>query len=76
MSKASDILAALGGSENIVEIEPCTTRLRTELSDPGIVDERKLKQAGAHGVITAGNVVQIVVGLNAENLADEIEGLR
>lgn len=76
MSKASDILAALGGTENLQEIEPCTTRLRTELADPALVDETKLKHAGAHGVISAGNVVQVVVGLNAETLAEEIQELR
>lgn len=76
MSKASDIVAALGGSANIIEIEPCTTRLRTELDDPSLLDEAALRQAGAHGVIAAGQVVQIVVGLDAETLSDEISGLR
>ena len=76
MSKAEAILTALGGAANIVEIEPCTTRLRTELGDPALVDEGALRRAGAHGVITAGNVVQVVVGLDAETLADEIEDLR
>lgn len=76
MSKASDILAALGGSDNIIEIEPCTTRLRTEVKDPALVDEGALRQAGAHGVISAGQVVQVVVGLDADTLSDEISDLR
>ncbi len=76
MSKASDILAALGGADNIVEIEPCTTRLRTELTDPALVDEVALRRAGAHGVIAAGSVVQVVVGLDAEALSEEIDDLR
>lgn len=76
MSKASDIVAALGGSDNIIEIEPCTTRLRTELEDPSLVDEPALRQAGAHGVIATGQVVQVVVGLDAETLVDEISDLR
>ena len=33
MSKADDILAGLGGADNIVEIEPCITRLRTEVKE-------------------------------------------
>lgn len=33
MDKAEAIIAALGGADNIVEIEPCATRLRTEVSD-------------------------------------------
>jgi PTS system N-acetylglucosamine-specific IIB component len=74
-SKAEQILAGLGGAENIVEIEACITRLRTEVEDGTLVDEKALKAAGAHGVIKAGNVVQVVVGPEADNLADDIEDL-
>ena len=74
-TKAEQILAALGGPDNIIEIEPCITRLRTEVHDPSIVDEAALKAAGAHGVIRAGSVVQVVVGPEADNLAEDIEDL-
>ena len=40
-----------------------------------VVDEKALKAAGAHGVIESGNVVQVVVGPEADNLADDIEDL-
>jgi N-acetylglucosamine PTS system EIIB component len=76
VSKAEQILAGLGGSDNVVDIEPCITRLRTEVNDPSKVDEAALKKAGAHGVMKSGNVVQVVVGPEAENLADDIEDLR
>ena len=74
-SKAEQILAGLGGAGNVVEIEPCITRLRTEVKDGSLVDEAALKAAGAHGVIAAGNVVQVVVGPEADTLADDIEDL-
>jgi N-acetylglucosamine PTS system EIIB component len=74
-SKAEKILAALGGADNIVEIEPCITRLRTEVNDGSQVDEKALKAAGAHGVVLSGNVVQVVVGPEADNLAEDIEDL-
>ncbi len=74
-TKAEQILAALGGPDNIIEIEPCITRLRTEVKDPSLVNEAALKAAGAHGVISAGQVVQVVVGPEADNLAEDIEGL-
>ena len=48
-TKAEKILAALGGADNIVEIEPCITRLRTEVKDAALIDETGLKAAGAHG---------------------------
>jgi N-acetylglucosamine PTS system EIIB component len=74
-SKAEQILAGLGGAENIVEIEACITRLRTEVDDPSLVDEKALKAAGAHGVVKSGGVVQVVVGPEADNLAEDIEDL-
>ncbi len=76
MGKAEQILAGLGGTDNIVDIEACITRLRTEVSDASKVDEVALKSAGAMGVVKSGNVVQVVVGPEAENLADDIEDLR
>lgn len=74
-SKAEQIVAALGGADNIVEIEPCITRLRTEVADSGRVDEAALKAAGAHGVVRSGRVVQVVVGPEADTLASDIEDL-
>jgi PTS system N-acetylglucosamine-specific IIB component len=74
-SKAEQIVAALGGSDNIVEIEPCITRLRTEVHDPSLVDEDALKAAGAHGVLKAGTVIQVVVGPEADTIASDIEDL-
>ncbi|HSK54484.1 MAG TPA: glucose PTS transporter subunit EIIB [Jiangellales bacterium] len=74
-TKAEQILDALGGAENIVEIEPCITRLRAEVEDPSAVDQDALKAAGAHGVIASGSVVQVVVGPEADTLASDIEDL-
>ncbi|HEV7907274.1 MAG TPA: PTS glucose/sucrose transporter subunit IIB [Pseudonocardiaceae bacterium] len=73
--RAEKILAALGGADNIVEIEPCITRLRCELEDGSQVDERALKALGAHGVMRSGNVVQVVVGPEADTIASDIEDL-
>ncbi|MFC8733240.1 glucose PTS transporter subunit EIIB [Luteimicrobium sp. NPDC057192] len=73
--QASRILRALGGVDNIVEIEPCTTRLRSEVKDPGAVDQPALRAAGAHGVVVSGRVVQIVIGPSVDVLASELEDL-
>ena len=75
MSQAQDILAGRGGNENIDSIEPCITRLRVEVVDPTLIDEKALKQAGAFGVVQVGQTVQVVVGPIADNLADEISEL-
>ncbi|MHA6800496.1 glucose PTS transporter subunit EIIB [Bounagaea algeriensis] len=74
--KATAILTALGGGDNVVEIEPCITRLRCEVRDGGKVDEARLKAAGAHGVMLQGTAVQVVVGPEADTIAEDIEDLR
>ena len=74
-NKAEQVLAGLGGAGNIVEIEACITRLRTEVSDASLVDEAALKRAGAHGVLRAGTVVQVIVGPEADTLAEDIQDL-
>ena len=76
MSQAQSIVDALGGFDNIIEIEPCITRLRCELEDVSLVDDQALKAAGAHGVVRVGAAVQVVVGPNADTIAEDIEDLR
>lgn len=75
MGKAEDIIEALGGADNIEEIEPCATRLRTVVADPSLVDEKALKAAGAFGVLSAGSVLQVIVGGEADNLAQDINDI-
>jgi PTS system N-acetylglucosamine-specific IIB component len=75
MDKAKQIVDGLGGVDNILDIEPCITRLRTEVCDPFRVDEAALKAAGALGVLRSGQVVQVVVGPEADTLASDIEDL-
>lgn len=69
------ILAALGGAENVIDIEGCITRLRCELEDGSVVDEAALKKAGAHGVLKVGSVVQVIVGPEADTIASDIQDL-
>jgi PTS system N-acetylglucosamine-specific IIB component len=76
MSKAEQILAALGGDANIIDLEPCTTRLRVEVKDPSLVNDAALRATGAFGVVRSGKVVQVVVGPEADTLASDIEDLR
>ena len=76
MTKAEQILTALGGDANIIDLEPCITRLRVEVIDPALVNEAGLKATGAFGVVRSGKVVQVVVGTEADTLASDIEDLR
>jgi PTS system N-acetylglucosamine-specific IIB component len=76
MSKAEQILAGLGGDDNVVDLEPCITRLRVEVEDPSLVDEKVLKAAGVIAVMQSGTAVQVIVGTEADTLASDIEDLR
>jgi PTS system N-acetylglucosamine-specific IIB component len=75
MSKAEDIIKALGGADNIEEVEGCITRLRTEVLDPSLVDQAALKAAGAIAVVAIGTGIQVIVGPEADNLAQDIDDL-
>ena len=55
MSQAESILKALGGWENIADLEACITRIRVDVRDDDAVDEAALKDAGAFGVVKVGN---------------------
>ena len=71
--QALQFLDALGGPENIIEIEGCITRLRGTVVDPGKIDVAKLKELQIRGEpIIKGKVVQIVVGTYAEMIATQM----
>lgn len=70
----SRFIKALGGKDNIAELDNCATRLRMELVDPSLVDEGSLKRAGASGVIKpGGRSVQVIYGLNVQFIKDAME---
>ncbi|MDE1549114.1 PTS transporter subunit EIIC [Jeotgalibaca caeni] len=71
---ADVIVAALGGKENIKTVENCYTRLRVTLEDPTKVNEAVLKnETGASGVITKGENVQVVYGLNVTQVRKSVD---
>lgn len=65
------IIEGLGGKDNIVTLDNCATRLRVELKEISVVDEKTLKQAGAKGMMKAGKTgVQVIIGLKVQGVAD------
>lgn len=71
---ASQIYEGLGGDENVTSIDNCVTRLRLEVKDPSVVDQKKIKGTGVSGVIVTGkNSVQVVVGTQVQFVADEMK---
>ncbi|MDN4613996.1 N-acetylglucosamine-specific PTS transporter subunit IIBC [Leifsonia sp. F6_8S_P_1B] len=71
---ASRFVTALGGAENIVELDNCATRLRMQVADVSLVDDAALKRAGAAGTMKpGGGAVQVVYGLNVQFVKDAME---
>lgn len=65
---------AVGGKENILEVDACITRLRLTLKDISVVDEVACMQLGAAGLIKCNhNNLQIVVGVLAELISEEMK---
>lgn len=75
-SKAAEILEAIGCKENISSLDACITRIRLTAKDVDKVDEKKLKELGATGVLKMGkNNYQIVVGTVADPLVTHMKSL-
>jgi PTS system N-acetylglucosamine-specific IIC component len=73
---AAIILKGIGGKENITSIDNCVTRLRLEVKDQALVNEKIIKSAGVSGVIRPGKTsVQVVVGTQVQFVADEFKKL-
>ncbi|MGZ3807486.1 MAG: glucose PTS transporter subunit IIA [Bacteriovorax sp.] len=73
--KAEEILAALGGTNNIVTLDACITRLRLSVNNPGLVNQDRLKQIGAAGIMHTGNNFQVIFGVESDALKEEIKSV-
>ena len=70
--KAPAVLEALGGAENIENLDACITRLRVEVADTAKVDKDRLKALGAAGVMEVKGGVQAIFGGNSNTLKNHI----
>lgn len=73
---AANILSALGGKGNIQKASCCATRLRFQLKDGSVVDEKALKSAGASGVIRSNpTACQVILGTQVRFVYEELQKL-
>ena len=73
---AAAILEGVGGAANVTSIDNCITRLRLEVKDRLLVDEKKIKASGAAGVVRPGKTsVQVIIGPKVQFVADEFKKL-
>ena len=76
--EALKIIEALGGAENIEEVDACITRLRVNVKNMDSVDRATLKKLGASDVLQIGGGIQAVYGAKAilyKNHINDILGL-
>nr|WP_282598016.1 N-acetylglucosamine-specific PTS transporter subunit IIBC [Chromobacterium violaceum] len=74
-SRARAFIDALGGAANLKSVDACTTRLRLQVASNEKVNEAALKALGSRGLIRpAAGSVQVVLGPEADLIADEIRG--
>ncbi|MCG6795061.1 N-acetylglucosamine-specific PTS transporter subunit IIBC [Geobacillus sp. YHL] len=68
---AAKYIEALGGKDNLAQIDNCVTRLRLKVKDMSKVNEAELKRLGAKGVLRLNQTdLQVVVGTDVEFLAN------
>ena len=61
-ARNQQILAGLGGLDNIADLSCCATRLRITLQNPAKLNKEKLLATGAAAVVANGNGVQVIYG--------------
>lgn len=72
---AAILLPLLGGKENIVIVDNCTTRLRLEVKDSSIVKDAEIKKYVPGVLKPSQTAVQVIVGPQVEFVADELKKL-
>ncbi|AMC93806.1 PTS glucose transporter subunit IIBC [Erysipelothrix larvae] len=69
---AQIILDGLGGPSNITSTDYCATRLRLEVKDQSIVNDKRIKEAGISGIVKPGKTsVQVIIGPYVQFVSDE-----
>ena len=71
--RAAGIVQALGGRENIVDVDCCATRLRITVKNPQNVVVEAFKQLGSRGAFVRGEGVQVVYGPHVTLIKNEVE---
>lgn len=73
---AHTILEGLGGPDNLKSFDYCATRIRAEVNDYVLVNEKLIKSSGVPGVIRPSeHNVQVVVGTKVQFVYDELKNL-
>ncbi len=64
-----EILAQIGGAENIRKVSHCFTRLRLDVKDYETCDLESLKQVeGVKGCVVNNGQIQVIIGRDVDDL--------
>ncbi len=70
---AENVLEAVGGKENVMQVTHCMTRLRFSLKDQNLPEDEKVKKIpGVLGVARSGGQYQIIIGQNVPKVYAEV----
>ncbi|MFC0471160.1 glucose-specific PTS transporter subunit IIBC [Halalkalibacter kiskunsagensis] len=69
------VLKALGGKENLTNLDACITRLRVSVNNVDKVEKDTLKKLGASGVMTMGNNIQAIFGPRSDQIKSQMQDI-
>jgi len=70
---SEELITAVGGKENIVNVSHCMTRLRFNLKDESVAKKEEInKISGVMGTVMAGGQVQVVIGQTVDKVYEKV----
>ncbi|HCL5074680.1 TPA: PTS transporter subunit EIIC [Salmonella enterica] len=74
--KASAIIKGLGGTDNIINVDCCYSRLRVSVNDASLIDEQIIQATGSLGFVPIDEKnVQIVYGTTVDTIRNAVKKL-
>lgn len=68
-----DLIAGLGGKDNIEALENCFTRLRVLVKDASLINEDLINHVPNSGINRNGTDIQIIYGMQVAAMRDKVE---
>lgn len=70
---AQNVLMAVGGKDNVIQVTHCMTRLRLNLKDQNLPNDGEVKAIkGVLGVARSGGQYQVIIGQNVPKVYEEV----
>lgn len=70
---SEELVTAVGGKENIVNVSHCMTRLRFNLKDESVAKKEEInKISGVMGTVMAGGQIQVVIGQTVDKVYEKV----